>query len=71
MTSSRVQVEAIERAAGLRERSGGHMDVPCRGAEAAMTQENLDGPQVGTGFEPVGRETMAQRLNTLLIHRRW
>ena len=63
MTSSRVQVEAIQRALGLRQRGGGHMDVPCRGPDAAMAQQDLDGPQVGTGFEQVGGEAVAQGMD--------
>src|SRR5262245_55717647 len=39
------------------------MDVPRRGVEAAMAQQNLDGPQVGPAFEQMGREAMAQSVD--------
>ena len=65
----RGQVEAIQRAPGRLQRRGGHMEVPSRGVEAAMAEQDLDGPQVGAGLEQVGREAVPQRLNTLLIHR--
>src|SRR5712692_5579528 len=39
------------------------MDVPRRGVETVMSQQDLNGPQVGTGFEQVGRETVAQGTN--------
>jgi hypothetical protein len=47
------------------------VDVPRRGAEAVMAQQDLDGPQVGAGLEQVGGEAVPQRLNTLLIPRVW
>ena len=46
-----------------RQRRGGHMDVPRRGAEAAMAEQDLDGSQVGAGFEQMGGEAMAQRVD--------
>ena len=39
------------------------MDVPGRGAETAVAQQDLDGPQVGAGFKQVGGETVAQRVH--------
>jgi hypothetical protein len=45
------------------------MNIPRRGVEAAMAQQDLDGPQVGAGFQQLGGEAMTQRLITLLIPR--
>src|SRR5271155_3870344 len=39
------------------------MNVPRRGGEAAMAEQNLDGAQVGPGFEQMGGETVAQRVH--------
>jgi hypothetical protein len=35
-----------------------------------MAQQHLDRPDVDPGFEQVRRETMAERISTLLIIRR-
>src|SRR4051794_2982962 len=53
----------IERAVHRGERRGGHMDVPRGGAEAAMTEQDLDGPQVGAGLEQMGGEAVPQGMD--------
>jgi hypothetical protein len=37
------------------------------GVERARTQQHLDRPDVDPGFEPVGREPMAQRMEALAV----
>jgi hypothetical protein len=39
----------------------GQMQVDCRYFQVAMPKQDLNGAQVGAGFEKVGRETVAQR----------
>src|SRR5262249_48111826 len=43
------------------------MEVPGRGAEAAMAQEGLDGPQVGAVLEQMGGEAMSQGMNSHVL----
>ena len=36
------------------------MEVPSCGIEAAMTEQDLNGPQIGAGFQQVGRKAGPQ-----------
>ena len=59
----RRQVEAIQRAAGRLQGRGGHMEVSSGGVEAAMAEQDLDGPQVGAALQQVGREAVPERVH--------
>ena len=52
--------ECIERAGGGVEMPLGEMQVDRRFLKVAMTQQHLDGAQVGTGFEQVCGEAVAR-----------
>jgi hypothetical protein len=45
------------------------MGIDGRRPETAMSEQELDGLDVRTAFQEMGCEAVAQRLNTLLIHR--
>ena len=45
------------------------MGVNRGGLEAAVTEQDLDRAEIGAGFQEMGGEAVAQRLNTLLIPR--
>ena len=36
------------------------MDIACRGSGASMTQQDLDGPEVGTRLQQVGSKAVAE-----------
>jgi hypothetical protein len=46
------------------------MEITAGGAQALMAQEQLEAPQIHTGFQQVTRKRMAERISTLLIIRR-
>ena len=54
--------ERIERAGGRAEMPLGQMQVDCGDLEIAMTEQNLNSAQVGTGFKKVCGEAVAQRV---------
>lgn len=49
---------------------GGDMEVTAGRAQAPMAQQELDAPQIHPGFEEMRRETVPERISTLLIIRR-
>jgi hypothetical protein len=51
--------EGIERAGGRAEMSLGQMQVDGSDLEVSVSEQYLDGAQVGAGFKKVRRETMA------------
>jgi hypothetical protein len=51
--------ESIERAGGRAEMPLGQMQVDGRYFKISMTEQNLDGAQVGAGFKKVCGETMS------------
>jgi hypothetical protein len=54
--------ECVERAGGAAEMPLGEMQVDRRFLKVAMTQQHLDGAQVGAGFEQMRGKTVAQRM---------
>jgi len=49
---------------------GGDMEVTAGRAQARMAQQELDAPQIHPCFEEMRRETVPERISTLLIIRR-
>ena len=49
---------------------GGAMEVAAGRAQAPMAQQELDPPQIHPRFEEMRRETVPERISTLLILRR-
>ena len=49
---------------------GGDMEVTAGRAQAPMAQQELDPPQIHPRFEQMRRETVPERISTLLIIRR-
>ena len=58
MSSLSRERECIERAGGCVEMPLGQMQIDGSYFEVAMTEQDLDGAQVGTGFKRVCGETM-------------
>ena len=42
------------------------MSIPLRGRKAGMTEQFLDGPQVGAGFEHMRGKAVPKRMRSLL-----
>ena len=57
-------LEPVERAAGRLQRGRGDMEVAGGGAEAAVPEQDLDGPEVGAGLEQVGGEAVPQGVHS-------
>jgi len=58
----RADIERLQRTGGGADRAGGDHEILCRGAQIAMAEQQLDGAQVGAGFQQVNRERVAQRM---------
>jgi hypothetical protein len=58
--SLRSERERIERTGGRAQVPLGQMQVNGSDFEIAMSEQDLDGAQIGAGFKKVGREAMAQ-----------
>ena len=48
----------------------GHVQIDRRGLQVPVAEQLLNGAQIDSRFEEMGGEAVAERLNTLLIHRR-
>src|SRR5487761_1299761 len=62
VSSLRRECKPIERAGGRAEMALRQMQVEGSDLEVAMAEQDLDGAQVGAGFEKVGGEAVAQRV---------
>jgi hypothetical protein len=51
--------EEIQRTGRRRDRAGRHAQIAGRGRKAAVTQQNLNGPQISTALQQVGGESVA------------
>src|SRR5580700_6319409 len=58
----RADVEGLQRTGGSADRAGGDHQILRRGAETAMAEQQLDGAQIGAGFQQMHREGVAQRM---------
>jgi hypothetical protein len=63
-------MQQVQRALGLPDELRGDVSVKGCGPRAGMAQQRLDNAQIRSCLQQVGREAVAERLNTLLIHLR-
>ena len=55
-------MQRLQRTGGGADLAGGDPQILRRGAQAAMTQQQLDGAQIGASLQQVNREGVAQRM---------
>ena len=63
MRLSRKRAKLIEGTPGGLQGDRRDVGVNCRGLDVAMSEQHLNGPNIGASFEQVGREAMAQGVN--------
>ena len=62
--------EGVERAGGCAEMPLGEMKIDRRFLKVAMSEQHLDGAQVGAGFEQVCGEAMSKRMRMDMLVRK-
>ena len=56
--------EQVERTGGGTHFAGGDPQVSGRGRQAAVAEQQLDGPDIRAGFQQMNRESVAQRMGS-------
>jgi hypothetical protein len=58
-----LQLQSIERALGRRDCCGRHMCIASRGREVAVSQQNLDNPDINPALQQVRGKAVTERMN--------